>query len=92
MKTQVKKYIALLAILIPFGANAQIWTYYKDYPVNVSPWIGDSDNMGSLYMLTSSREVWKKAGTAAWTKLPDFPVANFFDMAVNKNTVELIKL
>lgn len=86
MKSKVKKCIVVLTILVQSTIYAQNWSYYKGYPVNVSPWAADSDNLGNLYMLNSKREVWGKAGSNSWNKFPDFPVANFFDIMVNKNT------
>jgi hypothetical protein len=78
--------IIVLMLLVQLTTHAQTWSFYKDYPVNISPWMADSDNLGNLYMLTSSREIWKKSSSSSWNKFPDFPVSNFFDMKVNENT------
>ncbi|HRE76828.1 MAG TPA: T9SS type A sorting domain-containing protein [Flavobacterium sp.] len=77
--------IALMQ-LVQLTTYAQNWSYYKDYPLNVSPWDADSDNLGNLYMLTSSREVWKKNGLGTWSKFPNYSVENYYDIMVRENT------
>ncbi len=85
MKTLKNKYVIVI-LLFHLNTYAQTWSFYKEYPVNVNPWMADSDNSGNLYMLTSSREIWKKDNSGLWNKFPDFPVSNFYDLKVNQNT------
>lgn len=86
MKKNSQLIIIALMLLVQLITHAQNWSFYKGYPVNVSPWDADSDNLGNLYMLTSSREIWKKSGLGSWNKFPDYPVSNFFDIMVRKST------
>lgn len=64
-----RKLLLLLFIANLLVVNAQEWTYYSDFPVNVAPKDIVSNNSGILYMLTTDSRIYFKTLNGAWTEM-----------------------
>ena len=58
----------LLVTQLLQSSFAQNWTYYKDFPVNVSPIDIVSNNAGTLFMMTSDFRLFYKTINGVWTE------------------------
>lgn len=68
----MKKLLLLLLATCFFygGAVAQQWEYYKDFPINAGVLDVDSNNEGTLFMLTLDSQLFYKTIDGQWTELP----------------------
>lgn len=69
---KIKKLLLILTLIISVTlSRGQEWTYYKDFPVNVSPQDVVSNNAGTLFMWTSDFRFFYKTINGDWTEMGD---------------------
>lgn len=91
----MKKKISYL-LLITFysiGAFAQDWSFYKAFPVNVSPLDIDINSSGTLYMLTTDGRIFYKPMNQEWNLMTDpsgFGPISPQEITINKSSNTLI--
>lgn len=91
MKKKLQPFV--LFLLLSFNVFAQNWSFYKEFPVNVTPFDVVSSNNGNLYLLSSDKRIFFKTVTGDWTFMEDpsgFGPFNSQSMTINKNTNTLI--
>lgn len=85
-----------LGLMIAFNSvciNAQDWSFYKEFPINVTPVDVLSSNNGSLYMLSSDGRMFLKPLNSNWDLMQDpsgFAPINPVSITINKSTNILI--
>lgn len=74
-------------------SHAQEWSFYKEFPVNVTPIDVVASNNGTLYMLSSDFRIFTKTLNNDWTLMQDpsgfAPISPNY-ITLNKNTNNLI--
>lgn len=91
MKKKLQPFVLLF--LVSFGVFAQNWSYYKEFPVNVTPDDVVSSNNGTLYLLSSDNRIFVKTLNNDWALMEDpsgFGPFNPQSMTINKNTNTVI--
>lgn len=72
--TAMKRKTIALQVMLLFNSMyliAQEWTYYKDFPVNVSPVDVVSNNAGTLFMWSSDNRMFYKPLNGDWAEMQD---------------------
>lgn len=91
MKKKLK--LTVLLLMLNFAANSQNWSFYKEFPVNVTPIDVVSSNNGTLYMLTSDFKIFLKPLNGNWQVMEDpsgFAPVSPVSITFNKNNNRLI--
>jgi|GEM_PF-1106489 len=77
----------LLVTLLSQNSIAQNWTFYKDFPVNTVPRDIDTNNAGTLFMLTLDFKLFYKTVNGQWTSIPMIGAGfNPLCISVNKSS------
>ena len=91
MKKKLQPFVLLF--LVSFGVFAQNWSYYKEFPVNVTPDDIVSSNNGTLYLLSSGERIFIKTLNNDWELMEDpsgLGPFNTQSITINKNTNTVI--
>jgi hypothetical protein len=65
----IQLFATLILVFAIKSANSQQWVYHKDFPVNVAPVDIDSNNDGTLFMLTLDNRLFYKPLNGNWAEL-----------------------
>lgn len=87
----MKKLLLTLSVSVIYCTSifGQDWSFYKSFPINVTPKEVDVNDAGTIFMLSQDKRIFYKTLTAPWREMPTVATGgsfNNFALRVVKNS------